>query len=124
MKILKQLLIIFALCLCGEVISILLPFSFPASVISLLLLFVLLMCRVLKPEQVADVSDFLLGSMAIFFIPAGVAIMEKYELIRDSFIPLLIITLVTTVLTFATTAYTVLFLIKLMKKREEKRNEY
>lgn len=122
MKILKQILIIFSLCLFGELIAYLLPFAFPSSVISLLLLFILLLCRILKPEQIAQVSDFLLSSMAMFFIPAGVAIMEKYELIKDSLLPLIIITFSTTIITFAVTAYTVLFFIKLMKKREEKRN--
>lgn len=122
MKILKQLLTIFLVCLCGELILNLLPFAFPASVISLILLFALLMCNIIKPEQIDIVADFLLGSMAFFFIPAGVAIIEKYEFIKDCLIPLAVITIATTVITFAVTGYTVLFFIKLMNKREEKRN--
>lgn len=122
MNILKQLFFIFLLCLCGEVISSLLPFAFPASVISLLLLFLLLLFKIMKPEQIADASDYLLSIMAMLFIPAGVAVMEKYELIKNSLVPLIIIILITTVLTFVITGYTVLFLIKFMKKKEAKRN--
>lgn len=123
MDILKQLFLIFLLCLCGEIISDLLPFAFPASVISLLLLFLLLILRILKKEQVAKVSDFLLNTMAFFFIPAGVSIIEKYELIKDSLFPLFIITIITTVFTFVVTGYTVSFFIKLMKKREARKHE-
>lgn len=119
MNILKQLFLIFTLCLCGEVISSLLPFAFPASVISLLLLFLALFFKVIKTEQIKEISDFLLGTMALYFIPAGVGIMEKYALIKSSIIPLLIITIVTTILTFVVTGYTVLFCIKRMKKKEE-----
>ena len=120
MNILKQLLIIFSLCLAGEVISAILPFAFPASVISLLLLFLLLVFKGLKPEQVSTVSDFLLGTMALYFIPAGVGIMDKYVLIKSSIIPLVLITIITTILTFITSGYTVLFFIKRMKKKEAK----
>lgn len=123
MNILKQLLIIFALCLCGEFISSLLPFAFPASVISLILLFTLLVLKWVKPEQIADVSEFLLGIMAFFFIPSGVAIMEKYHLIRSALLPLAAIVLLTTVITFAVSGYTVLFFIKLMDRKEEKKHD-
>ena len=123
MDILKQLFLIFFLCLCGEIISSLLPFAFPASVISLLLLFLLLILRILKTDQVARVSDFLLNTMAFFFIPAGVSIIEKYELIKDSLFPLFIITIITTVFTFVVTGYTVSFFIKLMKKWEARKHE-
>ncbi|SET56534.1 CidA/LrgA family protein [[Clostridium] polysaccharolyticum] len=122
MDILKQLLLIFFLCICGEVISALLPFAFPSSVISLLLLFLLLMPGIIKTHHIDKVSDFLLNTMAFFFIPAGAAIIEKYELIKGVLLPLFIITLFTTIFTFAVTGYTVSFFIKRMNKKEEKHN--
>ena len=118
MDILKQFLLILLLCLCGDIIAQLLPFAFPASVISLLLFFFLLLSGIIKPQQIARVADFLLHSMAFFFVPAGVAIIEKYHLIQKALIPLFIITLLTTVFTFVVTSYTVLCFIKLMNKKE------
>ena len=47
MKFLKQAAIIFAVYLVGGFISSILPFSFPGSVISMILLFILLMTGVL-----------------------------------------------------------------------------
>ena len=87
------------------------------------MLFALLVLRWVKPEQVAGVSEYLLGIMAFFFIPSGVAIMEKFELIRPSLLSLSIIVILTTVITFAVSGYTVLFFIKIMNKREKKKHE-
>ena len=47
MKIIYQIGIIFTLCWASEIIEGLLPFSFPASVIGMILLFILLAFRVL-----------------------------------------------------------------------------
>ena len=123
MQILKQLLIIFLLCLTGEGISAILPFPFPASVISLILLFVLLSVHIIKTERIKDISDFLLKNMAFFFIPAGVSIMEKLSFIRSSIVPILAITLITTILTFCVSGYTVSFLIKFLNRREHAHHE-
>ena len=43
MKLLKQLLLLLLICFVGEVIALLLPISFPSSVISMLILFILLL---------------------------------------------------------------------------------
>ena len=42
MKIIEQICVVFAICLAAEGISAILPFPFPASVLSMVLLFVLL----------------------------------------------------------------------------------
>lgn len=122
MNILKQFSIIFIYCLLGELVVSFLPFAFPSSVVSLLLFFLSFVVGILKPAQVETVSNYLLQVMAIFFIPAGVGIIEKYDLLKNDLVPILIITLVTSILTFVTSAYTVLFFIRYQKKREEQKN--
>ena len=59
MKIILQIGIIFLICLVGEGIASILPFSFPSSVISMLLLFLLLLLRILRPEHIRQKTDFL-----------------------------------------------------------------
>ena len=71
MKIIKQIGIIFAICWISTVIEALLPFSFPASVIGMILLLLCLITGVLKIHHIQEKSDFLLSNMAFFFIPAG-----------------------------------------------------
>ena len=69
MKILYQIAIIFSLCLLGEIISALLPFTFPSSVTAMLLLTAALFTGWLKIDHIREKSDFLLSNMAFFFIP-------------------------------------------------------
>lgn len=107
MDILKQIGIFFGICLVGEVTSALLPIPIPSSVIGMVLLFTLLCCKAVNPGHIQQKSDFLLGNMAFFFIPAGVGILESWSAVSDSVVPLLLICLITTVLTFAATAFTV-----------------
>lgn len=107
MKIIKQVGIIFLLCWVSLVIEALLPFSFPASVIGMILLFLCLLTGVLKIGHIQEKSDFLLSNMAFFFVPAGVSIMNYLDLLADSVVPLLLICVVSTVITFAVTAWSV-----------------
>ena len=115
MKILWQLCFLFALCFIGDIASFLLPFPFPSSVISLLILLLLLCTRVVKPEQIRESSEFLLKNMAFFFLPAGVQLMAQFSVIPV----LLFIVAVTLVLTFLASAFTVTIVIRWMEKREK-----
>lgn len=122
MKLMLQIGVVFLICLTGEGISYLLPITFPGSVISMILLFLLLFFQVLKPDHIKEKSDFLLKNMAFFFIPAGVSIIEYFDVIKGSIIPLLIVCILTTIITFGTTALTVSTVIKL-QNRGGKTNE-
>ena len=116
MKIFKQLSIIFAVCLLGHFVSLLLPFAFPASVVSMILMLLLMIMKIVKPKSIKQTAELLLGNMAFFFIPAGVNIIQHYELIKGDILTLLLICVISTFITFAVTAYTVVGVIKLMKK--------
>lgn len=120
MVIITQIGIIFLICLIAQLIASILPIPFPSSVIGMILLLVLLLLKILKPEHIENKIDFLLKNMAFFFIPAGVNIMNNYDFIKGSILPLLIICLITTVLTFITTAWTVKFIINFQLKLKEK----
>ncbi len=114
MKLLIQFGIIFGVCWVGEGLSRLLPL--PGSVISMILLFLLLLTKLVKPAHIAEKSDFLLKNMAFFFIPAGVAIMESLGILWENLIPFLTVCFVTMVITFAATAYTVRLVIWLQNR--------
>ena len=118
MKILKQFGIIFGVCWISIVIEHYLPFSFPASVIGMILLLLCLLTGVLKIEHVQEKADFLLGNMAFFFVPAGVSIINYFDVLKSSIIPLIVICVVSTVITFAATAYSVTLTVRLLEKRK------
>ncbi|WP_122642231.1 CidA/LrgA family protein [Luxibacter massiliensis] len=119
MKIIKQTGIIFTVCWLSQVIARILPFEFPASVIGMILLFICLMTGFLKIEHIQEKSDFLLGNMAFFFIPAGVSIMNYFDVLKSSAVQLIIICVISTIITFAVTAYSVKLTIKLMDRRKK-----
>ena len=122
MKIIKQFGIIFSLCWLATVIEGLLPIAFPASVIAMLLLLVSLLAGVLKIDHIREKSDFLLANMAFFFIPAGVNVINYLDILKENWLPLLLICVITTVVTFAATAYSVRLVMRLLagKKGVEK----
>nr|WP_296961618.1 CidA/LrgA family protein [uncultured Mediterraneibacter sp.] len=118
MKILKQFGIIFGVCWISIVIEHYLPFSFPASVIGMILLLLCLMTGALKIEHVQEKADFLLGNMAFFFVPAGVSIINYFDVLKSSLLQLIVICVVSTVITFAATAYSVTLTVRLLEKRK------
>ena len=122
MKIIKQFGIIFSLCWLATVIEGLLPIAFPASVIAMLLLLVCLLAGVLKIDHIREKSDFLLANMAFFFIPAGVNVINYLDILKENWLPVLLIWVITTVVTVAATGYSVGLVMRLLagKKGAEK----
>lgn len=116
MNILYQIAIVFGICFLGEIISIALPFSFPSAIISLLLMLALLFSGVLKSEHIKEKSDFLLSNMAFFFIPAGVDVIEHFEIIKNIWWQFAIMVFTSTVLVFFVTAMTVTAVIRIQKR--------
>ena len=88
MKIIKQIGIVFCVCWVSLAIEKLLPFTFPASVIGMILLLVCLLTGILKMEHIQEKADFLLENMAFFFIPAGVSIINYFDVLKNSVIQL------------------------------------
>lgn len=126
MHILWQIGILFGVCLAGEGISLILPVPFPASVISMVLLFVLLLARWIKPACIEDAAHFLQGNMGFFFVPINVGIMQIFSSLRDSLAAIFFICILTTVLTFAAASSTVRGVMALqarLRVRREGRHE-
>lgn len=121
MRILGQIGIVLGVCLAGEGLAMALPFAFPGSIIAMVLLFLLLLTRVVHPRHIQEKASFMLKNMAFFFIPAGVGILENFDLLKSSWLPFLAVCLITTVLTFAATAYTVQGVMALCARRERGR---
>ena len=103
----------------SQVVAAYLPFSFPSSVIGMILLFICLLAGVLKIEHIQEKADFLMENMAFFFVPAGVSVMNYFDILKSTLVPFLIICIVSTIITFAATAYSVQFVMKLMNRRKK-----
>jgi len=88
----------------GEMLSLLIRGFIPGSVLGMILLFVCLFFKIIKPDNVKDVSIVITKNMAVFFIPAGVGLMVYAELLSKSLFTILIAIAISTVLTIVTVA--------------------
>lgn len=119
LKLLMQIGVVCGVYWFSQCVEHVLPFPFPASVISLLLLLVLLLVRVLKAEHIQNVADFLTGNMSFFFLPATVSIMNYMDTIRENAAAFFTICVVSMLTTFAATAGTVKLTRRLLERRRE-----
>lgn len=119
MNICMQIAVLFFICLLGQAISLVLPFPFPGNIIAMIILFILLLTKVIKPENIQDFTGFLLANMAFFFVPAGVSILESYPIMKDSLLPIFLICLISTVVTFFVTFATVKLVVTWQTKHRK-----
>lgn len=115
---LKQFLIIIAISFIGEILKYFLPLPVPASIYGMVILFVCLVTKVIKLEQVKDVSKFLIEIMPVMFIPAGVGLITSWEALSPVILPVSIITLVTILTVMIVTGHVAQITIKLGKKKD------
>ena len=120
MSIVSQLFVVFFVYLASEGISALLPFTFPASVLGMVILLVLLLTKVLKPAQLKESSDFLLGNMLLFFIPTCVSVITYADVLFRNFWSIVLISILTTPLVFFVTGQVVQLTMKRIRKKGEK----
>ena len=101
---LYQLLIMFGTALLGQIISGLLPFPFPSTIIAAIILFLLLEFKIVKLEELKDATELSNKYLAIVFIPVGVAVMEYFgEFTMDVWLKIVVIIVVSTAATMMVT---------------------
>ncbi|MBQ8852004.1 MAG: CidA/LrgA family protein [Oscillibacter sp.] len=117
MKIISQLGIIFGIYWLSQIIEALLPFSFPASVIGILLLLALLIPGILKTESIREAADFLTGNLTFFLLPVCSSIMNYVDIIGANLVPFFVICTVSTFVTFFVVYFTVRAVTRMMNKK-------
>ena len=91
MKIYLQLLIIFGFSFIGNVISNVFRLPVPGSILGMILLFLALQFKILECRHVDEAGSFLINNLTILFLPAGVGIMAKWNLISHFWAQILLI---------------------------------
>ncbi len=118
MKYIFQFAIISGITFVAEVLNILLPFPVPASIYGMVILFLLLCLKVIRPEQIQDAADFLLGIMPIFFISANVGLMKCFDVMDGATFGILFAaSFVSTIVTLAVTALVSQAIIRICRRR-------
>lgn len=116
MKLFREVIIIFGIYFLGEACSQLLHIPLPGSLIGMLLLLCALGFRIIKLEQIATISDFLLGHLPFFFIPAGVALLAVFPQIAHNWYLIVLLCVVTTCVTMGLSGYSIQKMMDRKKK--------
>jgi holin-like protein len=120
LKYMLQLTLILVVSGVGEILARVLPLPVPASVYGLVLLLVLLLTGVVKLHQVRETAHFLIGIMALFFVPITVGIMDSWGDLRPVLVPVLVICLVSTAVTIGSTGTVTQFLVRRKEASRER----
>ena len=112
-----ELALILVICLAGEWIAALLPITFPASVISMVLLMLLLMTGIIKERQIQAVSKFFVVNMGLFFVPSLVGTLEHIDALSSQILPFLAVTLLTTPVVYLVTAWSIQLLMRVLGRK-------
>ena len=96
----------------GNLISMCIGEYVSGNIIGMLLLYMALHFKVVKPEKIAPTAKFLLGSMALFFVPFGVGLMESYTTLKESWLAITIAAVISTVLVMAVVAFVYMIMRK------------
>lgn len=125
MKLFKQFTIIILFAFIGEVLHALIPFPIPAGIYGILLLFFALERKILKIDDIEEVSSFLIFIMPLLFIPAAAGLIDAWDELRASLTAYItIIVAVTIIVMVATGRITQWFLRRSRRQAEEKEKGY
>lgn len=88
----------------GELVAWLLHGFIPGSVIGMVLLFAALCFKIVKPEPLKPVARFLCDNMGLFFIPAGVGVVNALDILSRYWEAVLLACAVSTVIVIVVVA--------------------
>lgn len=111
------LLVILLCWLAGNLLSMLLGEYVSGNVLGMLILFALLKFRLVKAETVRPVAKFLLSTMALFFIPFGVGLIESYEVLLENLWAIVIAAVLSTIVVLLTTGHLFQWVARLKSRR-------
>ena len=117
MNIMGELAILFGVCLAAEGITALLPVPFPASVIGMLLLLGLLLCRGVKERHICRACGFLSDNMSFFFVAPCVGLLKYADHLMECLLPFVLIAIITTPIVYFATAWTIQLTLALRRRK-------
>lgn len=103
---LPGIFIVFLFFTLGELAGWLLNGFIPGSVMGMILLFAALCLKIVKPQRIKPVAEFLCDNMALFFVPAGVGIVNALDILSQYWQAVLIACAVSTVIVIIVVACT------------------
>ena len=97
MRFVFQFLIIMVVAFLGELLHHFIPLPIPASIYGIVLLFLALETKILKVSDIKETSSFLIAIMPLMFLPPAVGVIESWNILRESWFPYVVVTLISTI---------------------------
>lgn len=106
--ILFQMMIYAAVLFVSQMISSVMPSSFPipTPVIGLVLLYALLTAHIIKIEWVDSFDSAMISMIGFLFVPSGISLAANLDIMKTQGIQLVLVILLSTVILLVVTAYT------------------
>lgn len=117
MRILLQLALILGICYAGDLIHDYTGIPVPGNILGMLILLLLLCLKIVKLDQIREVSDFFLKRLSFFFLPPAIGLMLVGDDVKSQWPLLLFLCIVITIVTMVTTGWTVQLLSKKSKDK-------
>lgn len=112
---LPGILIVFLFYVFGEILGWLLGGYVPGSVVGMILLFAALCMKIVNPQTIKPVVKFLCDNMSLFFVPAGVGIVNAMDVLSANWEAILTASALSTVL--------IIIVVSLIQQSFEKRRK-
>lgn len=109
---LTQAFVFSVIMLISNVIAKLLPFPMPASVIGLILLFILLSLKIVKLEHVETLGNSLTSLIGFLFVPAGISVINSLGVMQQYGIQIGLVVLIATIMLLGITGLFSQFILK------------
>ncbi len=115
---LVQMFIYAAILFVSQILSDLIPKSFPVPtpVIGLVLLYLLLTTHIVKVEWVDSFGSALISLIGFMFVPSGISLAANLKIMEQQGVQLIIVIIAATVILLVVTAYTTRFFSFLVNK--------
>ena len=120
MRILLHIALILGICYAGDLIHDYTGIPVPGNILGMLILLLLLCLKIVKLDQIKEVSDFFLKRLSFFFLPPAIGLMLVGDDVKSQWPILLLLCIAITIVTMAMTGWTVQLLSLKDKQKEAK----
>lgn len=100
MKYLYQFALIALFSYLGDLIVLSFNIPIPGSIVGLILFFIALYTKIIKPQSIREVGDWLKQNLALFFVPACVGLLAYMDILKATWLQLVVIIISSTLVTY------------------------
>ncbi|MEK5498230.1 antiholin-like murein hydrolase modulator LrgA [Bacillus sp. FSL M8-0077] len=104
----------------SNLISMYLPIPMPASVIGLVLLFILLTTKIVKLEHVEQLGSSLTGLISFLFVPSGISVIQSLGVMQEVGVQVVGVIIIATIMLLAATGLFSQLLMQLSERPQQR----